>query len=286
MQQGIVEMRTGKAPDNLDAATPHLTDIEILTLFDRNAELAWRLFIDRYADLIYSSLCHMGFDHDQAMDRFLYICEKLCEQDFRRLKSVRYAGSSGELTPWLRKVIKNLSINWAWSEEGRKRLLKPIRRLPEHEQRVFELYFWRGLSPSAICEHLRLEGGQEIRLTDVLDTLERIISHLSLKKLWRLLSNLARIRGTVSLDEMKEMGTGFEPEDVRATPEQDLIRNEQDEQLSQALASLASRERLAIQLRYEEGMAIKEIAEILHLSEKEAGRLLKMALGRLRHAYK
>jgi RNA polymerase sigma factor (sigma-70 family) len=65
-----------------------------------------------------------------------------------------------------------------------------------------------------------------------------------------------------------------------------LIRSESDERLSAALDGLLPAERLSIQLRYEEGMSVKEIAEILRLSEKEVKSLLKSAMGRLRQAYK
>jgi RNA polymerase sigma factor (sigma-70 family) len=203
------------------------------------------------------------------------------------LKTIRYTGSTGDLTPWVRKIVKNFSINWAWSEEGRKRLLKPISRLSRREQRIFELYFWRGLSPSAIHEQLGLEGKRDISITDVLDALERIFSLLSQKKLWRLLSNLSRMRGTVSLDEInEETGAAFEPTDTRANPEQALIRSESDERLSAALDALLPAERLSIQLRYEDGLSIKEIAEMLNLSEKEVKSLLKSAMARLRQDYK
>lgn len=267
--------------------TSPLSDADLLSLFHSDPDRAWRLFIDRYADRIYSQLRHLGFDYDQAMDRFVYICEKLAEEDYRRLKTVRYTGSAGDLTPWVRKVVKNFSINWAWSEEGRKRLLKPISRMPQRERRIFELYFWRGLSPSAIREQIGLEGQQEISLADVFDALERIFSRLSQKKLWRLLSNLSRMRGTVSLDEInEETGTAIEPADTLANPEQAFIRSESEERLSAALDGLLPAERLSIQLRYEEGMPVKEIGEILRLSEKEVKSLLKSAMGRLRQAYR
>ncbi len=275
------------APDSSDQQVPLPPDVELLTLFHSNPEYAWRVFVDRYADLIFSQLHHLGFDYDQAMDRFVYIFEKLAENDFRRLKSIRYAGRSGDLTPWVRHVVKNLSVNWAWSESGRKRLLKPIAELPEFEQRVFQLYFWGGMSPHAIHEQLRAESFTKTSLTDVLEALEHIMSSLSQKKLWRLLSNLARARGTISIDDLnEETERGIDPPDDRASPEEVLIQKESEKQLSAALACLLPRERLVTQLRFEEGMAIKDIALMLHLSEYEARKILKAALAKLRQEYK
>ncbi len=127
-------MKVIAAPDNSNANTSTISDTDLLTLFRCDPQQAWKLFIDRYADFIFSHLHTSGFNYDQAMDRFVYVCEKLCEQDFRKLRMIRYAGRSGDLTPWLRKVIKNLCINWAWSAEGRRRLFKSVERLSPRDR--------------------------------------------------------------------------------------------------------------------------------------------------------
>jgi RNA polymerase sigma factor (sigma-70 family) len=280
-------MRATRVPDNPNSTALELSDAEVLALFHQDPERAWGLFIERYADVILSDLHHLGFDYDQAMDRFMYICEKLCEGDFRRLKTIRYAGSYGDLLPWVRQAVKHLCINWAWSAEGRKRLFKSIARLPVREQRIFELYFWKGLSPSEIYEHLRLDHQPDIELTEVFEALEHIFSHLSQKKLWRLMSNLARRRGTCSLEEIDaETGIGFDPVDARPNPEEALIQKQTEEQINRALDGLSPRERLLIQFRYEEGMAIKEIADMLHVGEREVKSSLKVSVEKLRRAVK
>lgn len=276
------------APDNLNSSTSTLSDTELLMLFHRDPQRAWELFIEKYADPLFSYLHNLGFNYDQAMDRFVYICEKLCEQDFRRLRMIRYAGSSGDLTPWLRKVAKNLCINWAWSTDGRRRLFKPIARLPEREQRIFELYFWKGMSPSEIYERLHLlEHEGSIDLIEVLDSLERIFSVLSHKNLWRLMSNLARRREAISLDEVdEETGARVEFADSVPNAEETLIQKEAAERMSRALEGLSPREQLVIRFRYEEGMAIKEIAEMLHLGEQEVKASVKAILVKLKRSLK
>ncbi len=266
--------------------TEGLSDTELLALFHHDPVAAWATFIERFADVIFSYLCHLGFDYDRAMEQFVYVCEKLCEQDFRRLKTVRYAGQHGDLTPWLRAVVKNLSVNWLWSVEGRKRLLKPIARLPLREQRIFELYFWKGLTPAAISQQLQLEH-HDLDVSDVLEALETIFSQLSQKKLWRLLSNLSRLHGEVSLDEInEENGFGIQISDDRRSPEAELLAKETDLRLAEALAKLTARERLIVQLRYEDGRAVKEIAEILRLTESEVKGTLQSALRGLRRILK
>lgn len=264
-----------------------LTDSELLSLFQREPHQAWRVFIDRYADAIFSLIRSLGFDYDQAMDRFVFVCEKFCEKDFRRLKTIKYAGSRGDLTPWIRQVVKRLCINWAWSEDGRKRLLKPIAQLGPLEQRVFELYFWQGLTPSAIEERLRQEHFADVESTPVFEALDQILSRISEKKLWRLISNLARARGSVSLDDVnEETGMAWDGPADQADPEIDLIHREQDRILQRALQHLPERQVLVLQFRFEHALSIKEVAEIMRLEEPEVRRMIDNSLGLLRKQLK
>lgn len=266
---------------------PSLTDGELLTLFQEDPQRAWRLFIDRYANAIFSLIRNLGFDYDAAMDRFVFVCEKLSAKDFHRLKTIRYAGSYGDLTPWIRQVVKRLCINWAWSEEGRKRLLKPIARLGPLEQRVFELYFWHGLLPSEIEERLRQEHFSQAEPAAVFEALDKILSRLSEKKLWRLVSNLARARGALSLDEMGEdSGPSWDVADLEGNPESDLLEREQDQILQRALQHLPERQVLMLQFRFEQALTVAEIAEILRIEEREVKKQLDSSLLLLRKIIK
>lgn len=260
-----------------------LSDEELLSLFRSEPQCAWEIFIDRHADTIFRTLQYSGFDYDQAMERFVYVCEKLCEQNFRRLKTVKYAGDKGELTPWLKQVVKRLSINWAWSEDGRNRLFKSIASLSQREQRVFELYFRGGLLPGAILERLLQEHENNLELADVYESLENIFAHLSENKLWKLLSQLNRARHVLSLDATdEETGLSINPIDLRDNPEEILIHKEEFTHLEKVFEVLSVKEKLAIEFRYEETMSIKEIAELLKLEEREVKNLLKSSFYKLR----
>ncbi len=270
------------ATSSVSESSP-ISDSELVTLFRSHSESAWPIFIERYANYIFSVLRSCGFDYDQAMDRFVYVCEKLSENDCHRLKNVRYAGSFGELKPWLRQVINRLSINWAWSESGRKRLLKPIQKMAKHEQRVFELYFWQGLSPVAIEERLQLEHFQDINLTSVFAALDRIHAELSEKKIWRLVRNLLRAQRMVVLEDIEaEGGATLESAEMGPNPEELFVREEQAQQIRNALAGLSTREALMIQLRYDDAASVAEIAAIVKLTVSEVRKDLQLALTKLR----
>lgn len=245
-----------------------LPDGKLLALFEQDPETAWHLFTHKYAGLVFSTLQKMGFDYDEAMDRFVYVFEKLSEQNYRRLKSIRYEGSYGDLSPWLRTVVQNFSISWLRSIEGRKRLLKPIAKLSRIDQRVFELYFWKGRSPSTISEELELEQ-MHADLATVLDCLERIFSVLTQNNRWRLMSHIAKISRTVRIDETgDETGTTWHPPAEDANPEQILLQKEMRNRMADAMKGLPAEDQLLIQLRYVEGATLKQLSAVFRIDEK------------------
>lgn len=249
-------------------ATERATDTELIELFRNDGDRAWNLFLDRHADFILSVLRHLGFDHDEAMDRFVFVCEKLAEDRYRRLRTVQFAGRDGELIPWLRTVVRNLAVSWAWSVDGRRRLFRSIEELPHRAQRVFELYFWQGMPPSNVYEALLSEGRWEsITFKDVLEDLELIYQHLDAGQRWRLMSRLIRGREALSVGvEDPQTGLVFEPPANDDGPEAMLLRSERRAALERELETLAARDRLILQLRYEESLSLAEIARIVRVS--------------------
>ncbi len=263
---------------------PSLTsDASLVALFHRRPDDAWKLFIERYADRILSQLRRLGFDHDEAMDRFVYVCEKLSENDYRRLRAVRYPGDRGDLTPWLRAVVNNLSISWTWSKYGRRRLPESVKRLSSKHQSVFRHYFFGGLAPSEVLEALHQEGDAAIDLLGVLDSLERIFEGLSHGRLWRLVCNMARSRQCLSLDAVEGDGQpALERKPAEPDPLQALLQKESSQKLTALLEELSTKQRLVIQLRYEEAMRTSEIASITGQDEKTVRSTLRSCLRRLR----
>lgn len=265
------------------AESEELADNELLELFRDQPERAWDLFIHRYADLVLSTLRHLGFDRDEAMERFVYVFEKLSEDAFRRLREIRFAGTRGELVPWIRAVVRNLSVSWARSADGRRRLFKSIEVLSSRERRVFELYFWHGLTPAEILEHLRYETSHEPTFADVLDALDTVFEHLTENQRWRLASRLARHRVAVAIEQADPTtGAYFEPASVDADPEESLLKKDVAERVGRALGSLAARDRLILQLRYEETLSLTEVAEIVRVSVSTVKSSLRSSLAKLR----
>ncbi len=261
-----------------------ITDEELIELLRRDTSAAWTIFIERFSDHVFTQLRRMGFDHDDAMERFVYVFERLSEDDCRRLTSIKTLEPTGNLKAWLNKVIRNLSINWAWSENGRNRLLGFVAEMPAREQRIFQLFFWQGKTPFEIFEILRLEHDQTVAIEDVFRGLENVTTGLSEKKRWRLLSNLNRGRRELSLEiDSETNGLGFEPVDMNSpNPEERTVSTSAAGQLLEAARSLTDKEKLVVSLRYEEALTLKEVAEVLGWDQRDAVNLHKSALYKLR----
>ncbi len=105
-------------------------------LSTRDAADAWREFLDAYAALILHVIRTGARDPDDASDCFLFVCEKLSQNKFRRLRRFRTDGPASFST-WLRAVVRNLSIDWHRKRAGRRRAVRSISRLPVLEQELF-----------------------------------------------------------------------------------------------------------------------------------------------------
>lgn len=62
-----------RARSNVTSTLPQSSvapsDRELLGLFQTSPAQAWRLFIDHYADAMFSLIRSLAFDYDQTMDR-------------------------------------------------------------------------------------------------------------------------------------------------------------------------------------------------------------------------
>ncbi|MCG8460460.1 MAG: sigma-70 family RNA polymerase sigma factor, partial [Holophagales bacterium] len=244
------------------------TDRELVEELRRDPGAAWPRFLDRYAGEMLGWLHDLGFDDDQAMDRFVFVCEKLAADDCRRLRRIDHLGERGELVPWLRQVVRNLAVSRTWAETGRPRLPRPVEALGPLEQEVFRLHFWSGCRASE--SHARLlAAGHEVELIQVYAALEAVYGVLGGNRRWRLSSGLERRRPPLSLDRpaaSEDREGSPEPAEPRfegADPESAALAAEAADRLASALAGLTPEERLLVRLRFEDELPHAEIADLL-----------------------
>lgn len=89
-----------------------------------------------------------------------------------------------------------------------------------------------------------------------------------------------RVAEMLSWDEAAEAPTRSGPR--TPAPDEALQQTEEKELLAEAIAALPERERLAVTLYYLEDLRLREIGEVLHLSESRVSRLLSAAVFRVR----
>lgn len=255
---------------NLDELLYRLNSVE--------ASAAWAAFIDAYAGLIMRTVIQFEYEYDRSNECFLYVCEKLCERQFRRLMKFNKTGRSS-FSSWLTTVVFNLCIDWHRKEFGRARMLSAISALPAFDQRVYQHCYEEQMSAEACYEILRsdipgLARGQ------ISDSLGRIHGLLTPRQRWQLnvrASGRNRFRG-------KPAGGWLERiPDPNPTPEA-LARSEQEvASVQNAMSQLTVLERTLLYLRFREGLSYERIARMERLDNAHrARRLVQAAVKALR----
>jgi RNA polymerase sigma factor (sigma-70 family) len=83
-------------------------------------EAAWDELITKHTRLLLAVARSFGGGHDEAMERYSYILEKLLESDFRRLRTFD-AESGASFSTWLTVATRRLCLDHHRSRYGRHR---------------------------------------------------------------------------------------------------------------------------------------------------------------------
>ena len=101
-----------------DPAPPHPLHrlLEAQSPEDRDA--AWTAFLERHSKLILHTARRVSSGHDDAMDRYTHVLDRLREDDFKRLRTFSLNGT-GKFTTWLVVVVRRLCIDHRRQVVGR-----------------------------------------------------------------------------------------------------------------------------------------------------------------------
>ena len=83
---------------------------------DRDA--AWTDFLEQHSKLILHTARRASMGHDDVMDRYAHVLDRLRKNDFRRLRSFSLNGT-GKFTTWLVVVVRRLCIDHRRQALGR-----------------------------------------------------------------------------------------------------------------------------------------------------------------------
>ena len=86
---------------------------------------AWTAFLTTYSGLIYGVIHMFAHEPDHTADCFLFVCEKLAENNYRRILAFKPDGKA-RFTTWARAVVRNLCLDWHRSQFGRKQVFSSV----------------------------------------------------------------------------------------------------------------------------------------------------------------
>jgi len=251
-----------------------MKEFEILKrlLSEKDPSAAWSEFLDIYSGFILKIIWTKEKDYDKAMEKYLYVCSKLYEDDFSALKKYR-KDYSDKFLPWFKVIIRNLCIDLHRKNHGRKRFPKLMQSMSEIERKFFEFYFWKGLELDEIEKEFSISGVSESRsAADILHDIEAAYLHSKQK--------------TPDRDQTIRHYSYFENHHYKIYGIDSAFVTDLENFFRYWIPQLPVNEQLVLKLRFWEDAAPLEIAEILQIKPpNKVYKILKKGLSHLREFY-
>ncbi|MBS1214601.1 MAG: hypothetical protein H6R26_3218, partial [Proteobacteria bacterium] len=253
-------------------------------LRSREPREAWVTFLDSYTPTLLQVIRLFEREEDAVGDCYLFVCEHLCQNGFRRLLHFRPQGPA-RFSTWLCVVVRNLCLDWHRQEFGRERAFESVARMSACDREVFQALFVDCLPAEEACLKLKSHF-PGITLDQLANSSERIQQALTTRQKWLL--SVRRMRttpaftGTAGQDDPLLQVPSETP-----NPESWVALQEQHAALARGLSRLSTRDRLLIRLRFERDLTLEEIARLLQLDNAQsADRRIREVVARLRQGMK
>lgn len=242
-----------------------------------DAGTAWTEILKRYASLIMKTASQFEYQQDRKNECFLFVCEKLSEDRFKRLLKFN-SGRSASFRTWLITVVFNLCIDWHRKEFGRAYLLPAISALPSFDQLVYRYSFERGMTGEDCLQALSTEF-PDVTRKQLSQAISRVHTVLTPRQRWQIGVRHRRkqrsgdLRGDSRVLDIDQIRTPTEDPAKMAQKQQEL------EALKTALANLSARQNLLLHLRFHAGLTLDQVAQFVHLGDSaRAWRHIEKAL--------
>jgi len=250
-------------------------------LCSRHPREAWASFLETYSPVILDVIRLFERDEDAVGDCYLFVCEHLCRNSFRRLRRFRMDGPASFPT-WLRAVVRNLCLDWHRQEIGRHRVFDSVARLPALDQEIFNDLFVECLPAEEVYLKLRprVPG---LTVDQFREGIDRVQHALTSRQRWLLTVRRARAARTLAGSGEQDEGLLQQIPGEALNPESWAALQEARAALVGGMARLTPRERLLIRLRFERDLTLEEIAKLVGLDNAQsADRRIKEAVEKLR----
>lgn len=241
------------------------------------ASPAWKQFLQAFSPTIVAVVRQYEPGKQGLQDGFLFVCEKLSDNQFRRLTAWKEQEGVA-FTGWLRAVVSRLCVDWYRKQHGRPRPFRSIAKLSELERQVYHCRFEQGMSIQS-CHATLSACYTELTAIQLAGIIRKLNVVLTSRQHW-LLS--VRQSATVSLDSAQSDRSI--PADLvnEQTPASFAASEETSAQLETALNELTDEQQLLLKLRYRHGLALKEVARLAGLEDLFKARYqIRLALDRL-----
>ena len=245
-----------------------------------NAHLAWSRLLELCGPVILQAIRHCIWDAEQAADCFVFVCERLHDDSYRRLR--RFRPTAGcRFETWLRVVVRNLSLDWHRKRFGRWRLFQSLTKLPALAIEVYRLRYEQGLSADEAFGAVRA-GRSEVTAAQFYSAEQQVHEALNSRQNWLISARSAAIHEPETLAPLPE-APDIDPQDARPDPESEAMSREQRMMVARAVARLEPSERILLQLRFSQELPLVQIARFAGLRDAQtADRRLRAILQKLR----
>ena len=237
------------------------------------------MFVEGYTPMLVALIERAGVrDHDEAMEVYTLICERLTADGCARLR--KRDPAKGAIAAWLAVVVRHTIVDWVRQRAGRRRLFGVIEELDGFHQQVFEQYFWEERPLAEIAEALSVQRRERVSLDRVLAAIDAIHQVLTPRHRSELISTAMRGRPPLSLDADEDEAFK-EPVDDRPSPDELVSAQEKHAAFERAMAALPPEDAAIVRLRYVHALSLAEVRRALHLPSLNENRV-RAILDRLR----
>jgi RNA polymerase sigma factor (sigma-70 family) len=225
---------------------------------------AWAEFLDLYAPLIIKVANQFDYERDAVSDCFVYVCERLVDDGFRRLLKFNTRGKASFST-WLSAVVFNLCVDWHRREFGRARMLPAISALSIFDQALYRFRFEQGMDREA-CFQTMLDDVPDLTREQFSEALARITRLLTPRQRWQFAVRMGRKFLNGGGDGAHQISLSGLP-DGADDPEAAAHRDQEQAFVQQALAALSRRQRFLLNLRFHQGLTYEAIGRMSGLGD-------------------
>jgi RNA polymerase sigma factor (sigma-70 family) len=267
---------------------PESDDRTLLETLAAGGPVAWQTFLEICSETIFRVVSLFADTYDDRMDLFLFVCTKLHDDGMRRLRSFRFRPEAPcRFSTWLAVVVKNLAVDHLRAREGRFRPFRRVDAMEEVDRLVFDYHLRDGKSLEEVRHLLETRHGIGVGDVELAGRAARVEATLSANQRWRLMARLSERRDHLPLDPVSGAAGPEESiplADARGDPEHALRSLEADRALRSAMEAIPPRERLALTLRYRDGMSARQSAVVLDVTPAEAERLAREGVRKVRES--